>query len=179
MRQIEVKALQKLRQPYRNYRLRDHGLEQLFVDAGVRQPASEAISAAKALIAKAESSAQEADSAYVGARLGLEVAKAAEPSLQGPDSAYVETRVAVGAGAGDVERPPVALTVDQHALEIESKRKSLDKAWNKDSAAAVDRLERELEKSTAALHKLEREQEEWKLSSAAAVVEEKSLSMVS
>ena len=61
VRQIEVKALHKLRQPYRNYRLRDHGMEQLFVDAGVRQPASEAVSAAKALIAKAESSVQGGD----------------------------------------------------------------------------------------------------------------------
>lgn len=196
VRQIEVKALHKLRQPYRNYRLRDHGVEQLFVDAGVRQPTSEAISAAKALIAKAESAAQGSDSAYVEARLGVSAAggggagRKMRPSALAVDQQVLDIEseteslpsdVVLDESAMDIasnpESTPSDLTVDQRALEIESQRKSLDKAWNKDSAAVVDRLERELAKSAAALALLEREHEEWKLSESA--VEQKALSMAS
>lgn len=370
VRKIEVKALSKLRQPYRNYRVREHKTGQIFVDAGLREPASEAVSAARALIAEAEglekqqpavaaagggqpavaaagdrplkiefkrgvdasestqaveavlvaaldrtpgSAATAAAAAAVaseaseaggrrrqaaqptavsmaetkpeaegllgGAALpGRGTAAAAAPILEkaapelavpgdqppppvgaervngnrsaegldvpgvtltpdsrrllldmesqqqgagvaGPESsAYVEANRLGGATRGSddefvdeaasgrngdsgsgsgsgsgstfaveplvgvgVDLPAtVALTAEEQrrALEIESKRKSLDKAWNKKSEAAVDRLERELAQSAAALAMLETEQEEWERSVGDAV-EQKSLSMAS
>lgn len=72
----------------------------------------------------------------------------------------------------------LAAEEEQRAREIESKRKSLDKAWNKKSVAAVDRLERELAQSAAALAMLEMEQEEWE-KCVGESVEQKSLSMAS
>ena len=364
VRQIEAKALSKLRQPYRNYRVREHKTGQIFVDAGLREPASEAVSAARALIAEAEGlekqqpavaaagggqpavaaagdrplkiefkqgvdaseSTQAVEavlvaaldrtpvSAAAAAAAGLKprerrkqpaareagsppqpkVSMTAESKLQtegvltepispgrgtaaapilekvaselavpgdeplppsgvvkpvngksaegldlpgvtltpdsrrllldmesqqqgvggGPESsAYVgsnrlgvtggsddevasgrngESVSSPGSGSGSacavepmvgvgVELPAaVALTHEEQrrAMEIESKRKSLDKAWNKKSEAAVDRLERELAQSAAALAMLETEQEEWERSVGDAV-EQKSLSMAS
>ncbi|CAN0296624.1 unnamed protein product [Hapterophycus canaliculatus] len=305
VRQIEAKALAKLRQPYRNYRVREHKVGQIFVDAGLREPASEAVSAARALIAEAErlekqqpavaaarveepglaaagdrplkiefkpgvdasestqaveavlvaaldrtpttaaapaSSSVKRNAAGVnqasgipgaevvgrggaagskvtaavggaggsGAGVGASVgAPAASPapgskrvlldveSKQGsakPGSTHVDAnRLGDGSGSAftaGVERSPTGADVgasaaaaaltpeEQRALEIESKRKSLDKAWNKKSEAAVDRLERELAQSAAALATLEGEQEEWERS-VGSVVAEKSLSMAS
>lgn len=378
VRQIEAKALSKLRQPYRNYRVREHKTGQIFVDAGLREPASEAVSAARALIAEAEglekqqpavaaaggcqpavaaagdrplkiefkqgvdaseatqaveavlvaaldrtpastaaaaaagaavskpngsgrrkqgAATREAESSpgqpkvvrmaerpQPGAMLAEEefaslgrgaaapisekavgglavlgedqpapptpvVAEAADggrSSAEGldvrgvtltPDSqrllldvesqqqgvagqpassstcvdanrqgvargsedgsvdAGSEQRNGAGSGSRStfaveplvrvgVELPTAAVVAltpeEQRAVEIESKRKSLDKAWNKKSEAAVDRLERELAQSAAALAMLEMEQEEWERSVGdAVVVEEKSLSMAS
>lgn len=352
VRQIEAKALSKLRQPYRNYRVREHKTGQIFVDAGLREPASEAVSAARALIAEAEGlekqqpaaaaagggqpavaaagdrplkiefkqgvdaseSTQAVEAVLVAAldrtpvaaaisnpgggngrrgkqaplrEKGAEVEApprrsmaaekpqpggvlvgpgspgrgaapssekaaagrapegqlAAEPanggrpaerldvpgvtltpdsrrllldveskqSAAGPESTFVDANrlgvaggsdelvdVAfeveplvgvevdlpaaplVGAGVGLPPAVAVALTPEERrrALLIESKRKSLDKAWNKKSEAAVDRLERELAQSAAALAMLETEQEEWERS-VGDVVEQKSLSMAS
>lgn len=344
VRQIEAKALSKLRQPYRNYRVREHKTGQIFVDAGLREPASEAVSAARALIAEAEGlerqqpavaaagveqpavaaagdrplkiefaegvdaseSTQAVEAVLVAAldrtpaaaepkvkrekkplrmnvrpakrgggaaeqsqpagaspapavrptregvvaglipdgEAGTAVAAAAEPAHNGnsagilgvpgvslsPDSrrllldmesqqgvvgpeqpAYADVN-RLGAGGmgtgpdqvvdGEAERNGTAVSdpafavesltgagadlpasaartpEEQRAMEIESKRKSLDKAWNKKSEAAVDRLERELAQSAAALALLEGEQEEWERSVGGAV-EEKSLSMAS
>lgn len=381
VRQIEARALTKLRQPYRNYRVREHEMGQIFVEKGVREPASEAVSAARALIAEAEglelrqpevmagveqpvlaaagdrplkiefkpgvdasestqaveavlvaaldrtptaaaaaaaqrqlsrdgggveprsterrrsmaekslqeqqrqqpgevsieqpvvelgaataasstdserlASAEENQPFVVepprpptsersGSRLGgekvlppdsrrvlLEVDSEQKQGMGPPESldlnanrlrglvglgperlAEIESsernRSSVVAGGGDsssfsssssspdlsVEPPPLVLGVDgvvglqqpavvvptltteeeQRAREIESKRKSLDKAWNKKSEAAVDRLERELAQSAAALAMLEMEQEEWE-KSVGESVEQKSLSM--
>lgn len=313
VRQIESKALSKLRQPYRNYRVREHKVGQMFVDAGLREPASEAVAAARALIAEAEGlevkqrqpaigveeggaaglaaagdrplkiefkagvdaseSTQAVEAVLVaaldrapaaeavpakregGGRSGSKkaAAAAAAPSKRKADEVKVsghpadeETnglrvagsekarRVGVGlelpalavtpagkldveskrslagrgestrvgatirlgagldiAGGGDANRsdgggqsdsPAAAAAVlsaeEQRALEIESKRKSLNKAWNKKSEAAVDRLERELAQSAAALAMLEGEQEEWERSVGRGV-EEKSLSLAS
>ncbi|CAM9416394.1 unnamed protein product [Ectocarpus sp. 13 AM-2016] len=317
VRQIESKALSKLRQPYRNYRVREHKVGQIFVDAGLREPASEAVAAARALIAEAEGleakqrqpaigvekggaaglaaagdrplkiefkagvdaseSTQAVEAVLVaaldrapaaegvpakresGGRSGSNkaaaaaAAAAAAPPKQKADEVKVSShpvdeetnglRVAgsekarrVGAGlelpalavtpagkldveskrsltkrgesthagatirldagldiagggdancsdgGGDSDSPAAAATVlsaeEQRALEIESKRKSLNKAWNKKSEAAVDRLERELAQSAAALAMLEGEQEEWERS-VGREVEEKSLSMAS
>lgn len=342
VRQIEAKALAKLRQPYRNYRVREHELGQIFVDAGLREPASEAVSAARALIAEAEGlekqqpavaaaaagieqpvlaaagdrplkiefkpgvdaseSTQAVEAVLVAAldrtpttaaaaggvttppqrqlsrdgggveppatertrsmaekkqkqqqpsvvelgggaaaaSLGSEGLTSAEegesfgvepPStserngsrLEGavtlpPDSQRVlldANRLGVGLGperlveidesepnrssvvgvgsdsSAFAVEPPLVLGVDlpqatvppltpdaeqQRAREIESKRKSLDKAWNKKSEAAVDRLERELAQSAAALAMLEGEQEEWERSVGDSV-RQKSLSL--
>lgn len=361
VRQIEAKALGKLRQPYRNYRVREHKTGQIFVDAGLREPASEAVSAARALIAEAEGlekqqpavaaagggqpavaaagdrplkiefkqgvdaseSTQAVEAVLVAALDRTPAASAsasaasssaaavskpngsgghrkqaslregapqshakgrlaekprpegvfAEPvrgAAPGPEEAamgvapedqppplaerlgggrpaegldvpgvklspdsrrllldmesqqsvagsgleppaYVDTnRLGAARGPEDelvdpasdrsggsgsstlavepvvgvrVDLPAVAAaagrtTEEQRALEIEWKRKSLDKAWNKKSEAAVDRLERELAQSAAALAMLETEQEEWERS-VGDVVEEKSLSMAS
>ncbi|CAN0441805.1 unnamed protein product, partial [Ectocarpus sp. 12 AP-2014] len=311
VRQIESKALSKLRQPYRNYRVREHKVGQIFVDAGLREPASEAVAAARALIAEAEGleakqrqpaigvekggaaglaaagdrplkiefkagvdaseSTQAVEAVLVaaldrtpaaealpakresGGRSYSKKAAAAAPSKQKADEVKVSShpadeetnglRVAgsekarrVGAGlelpalavtpagkldveskrsltergesthagatirvdagldiagggdanrsdgGGDSDSPAAAAAAlsaeEQRALEIESKRKSLNKAWNKKSEAAVDRLERELAQSAAALAMLEGEQEEWERS-VGREVEEKSLSMAS
>ncbi|CBN79859.1 chloroplast RNA-polymerase sigma factor precursor [Ectocarpus siliculosus] len=318
VRQIESKALSKLRQPYRNYRVREHKVGQIFVDAGLREPASEAVAAARALIAEAEGleakqrqpainvdeggaagglaaagdrplkiefkagvdaseSTQAVEAVLVaaldrapateavpakresGGRSGSKKAaavsaaavvapskrKADEVKVSGHpadeetnglrvegsekagrvgaglelpalavtpagkldveskrrladrgESTHVGATIRLGAGldaagGGDAHRsngggqsdsPAAAAAVlsaeEQRALEIESKRKSLNKAWNKKSEAAVDRLERELAQSAAALAMLEGEQEEWERSVGRGV-EEKSLSLAS
>ena len=139
-----------------------------------------------------ESSTRVDDSSRLGVAAGggsleddsVDVASGHERNGEGSGSSgsgptfAVEPMVGVG-----VELPAVsaaALTPEERrAREIESKRKSLDKAWNKKSEAAVDRLERELAQSAAALAMLEMEQEEWERSVGDAVVEQKSLSMAS
>ncbi|CAN0120941.1 unnamed protein product, partial [Ectocarpus fasciculatus] len=327
VRQIESKALSKLRQPYRNYRFREHKVSQILVDAGLREPASEAVAEARALIAEAEGletkqprqpaiagveqggagaglaaagdrplkiefkagvdaseSTQAVEAVLVaaldrapatpatvaaraaatkaapaksksGGRSGSKkvaaAAAAAAPTKRnadevkisgfpaegetngprvagsekarrfgaglelptlaitpagkldveskrslverGEESTHVGASVRLGldiAGGGDAKRSDgggesdssaaaaVLSAEEQRALEIESKRKSLDKAWNKKSEAAVDRLERELAQSAAALAMLEGEQEEWERSVGRGV-EEKSLSLAS
>lgn len=362
VRQIEVKALAKLRQPYRNYRVREHEMGQIFVDAGLREPAIEAVDAARALIAEAEGlEKQQPAVAVAAAAAGVKqpvlaaagdrplkiefkpgvdasestqaveavlvaaldrtpttvaaaaaVGAAAPPQRQlsrdggGVEPPATEFRTSIaekpqqqqqqrggvlkgdldvelgGAAAAGSERlisaeesqplvgetqprserngsrlggaealppgsrrgmpkvetkkhlgtngqgvgseperlveveserkrgssvvavesdssalsveplpvlevdgvdlrqpaavPPLAPDDEQRAREIESKRKSLDKAWNKKSEAAVDRLERELAQSAAALALLEMEQEEWERSVGESVGQ-KSLSM--
>ncbi|CAB1106413.1 unnamed protein product [Ectocarpus sp. CCAP 1310/34] len=316
VRQIESKALSKLRQPYRNYRVREHKVGQIFVDAGLREPASEAVAAARALIAEAEGleakqrqpasgvekggaaglaaagdrplkiefkagvdaseSTQAVEAVLVaaldrapatdavparresggksGSKKAAAAAAAGAPSKRKADEVKVcghpADEVTNGLGVAGLEKacrvvaglelPALAVTPagkldveskrsleergepthvgatirlgagldkagggdanpsdggrksdssaaaaaallsaeEQRALEIESKRKSLNKAWNKKSEAAVDRLERELAQSAAALAMLEGEQEEWERSVGRGV-EEKSLSLAS
>lgn len=78
VRQIEAKALHKLRQPYRNYRVREFALDQLLVQAGVLKPAPESVRAAEAAIASAEAAAKENEIAAAHQRLGGTNAKQPE-----------------------------------------------------------------------------------------------------
>lgn len=70
MRQIEARALHKLRQPYRNYRVRDFAFDKLLVQAGVLKPPPGAVAAAGAVIAEAEAAAKRSEVAIAHERLG-------------------------------------------------------------------------------------------------------------
>lgn len=108
VRQIEMGALAKLRQPYRNYRLRDFALGKIFKKTGVLTPTPEVMATAADNVAMAE--------------------ERNEKQLQ----TYADARIGVGLERGSTLSP------EQRALEIESKRKSLDKAWNDQSTASLD-----------------------------------------
>lgn len=70
VRQIEARALHKLRQPYRNYRVRDFKLDQMLVQAGVLGPPKGAIKAARQAVAEAEAAAKRNEVALVHHRMG-------------------------------------------------------------------------------------------------------------
>ncbi|CBN79861.1 chloroplast RNA-polymerase sigma factor precursor [Ectocarpus siliculosus] len=70
VRQIEARALHKLRQPYRNYRVRDFKLDQMLVQAGVLGPPKGAIKAARQAVAEAEAAAKRNEVALVHQRMG-------------------------------------------------------------------------------------------------------------
>lgn len=70
VRQIEARALHKLRQPYRNYRVRDFAFDKLLVQAGVLEPPAGAVAAAEAVIAEAEAAAKRSEAAIAHERLG-------------------------------------------------------------------------------------------------------------
>lgn len=70
VRQIEARALHKLRQPYRNYRVRDFKLDQMLVQAGVLGHPSGTINAAKVAVAEAEAAAKRNEVALARRRLG-------------------------------------------------------------------------------------------------------------
>lgn len=122
VRQIETRALHKLRQPYRNYRLRDCGLDQLLVHHGMIKPTSESIAAAAAAIAEAEAPCESAHMTYMEAKMGGSSGKS-EASPGGLRSVLG----AGGAGGAELEE---AEDVSSELGSIESKRKLLDDAWN-------------------------------------------------
>lgn len=70
VRQIEARALHKLRQPYRNYRVRDFKLDQMLVQAGVLGPPTGTIKAARLAVAEAEAAAKRNEVALAHQRLG-------------------------------------------------------------------------------------------------------------
>eukprot|EP00903_Cladosiphon_okamuranus_P012240 g11479.t2 len=70
VRQIEARALHKLRQPYRNYRVRDFKLDQMLVQAGVLGPPTGTIKAARLAVAEAEAAAKRNEVALAHRRLG-------------------------------------------------------------------------------------------------------------
>ncbi|CAN0199157.1 unnamed protein product, partial [Ectocarpus fasciculatus] len=70
VRQIEARALHKLRQPYRNYRVRDFKLDQMLVQAGVLGPPKGAIQAARQAVAEAEAAAKRNEVSLVHQRMG-------------------------------------------------------------------------------------------------------------
>lgn len=70
VRQIEARALHKLRQPYRNYRVRDFKLDQMLVQAGVLGPPTGTIKAARLAVAEAEAAAKRNEVAMAHHRLG-------------------------------------------------------------------------------------------------------------
>lgn len=70
VRQIEARALHKLRQPYRNYRVRDFAFDKLLVQAGMLKPPPGAVAAAEAVIAEAEAAAKRSEAALAHERLG-------------------------------------------------------------------------------------------------------------
>lgn len=135
VRQIELKALHKLRQPYRNYMLRDYTVGDLFVEAGVLNPAGEAVAAAMTLIADAESSWRVPRSTGTA------------PYSEGKGKGKI---IDVGLDGGSMAFGPLRRT-----CEIESTRESLDRAWNAQSVADIEKLERELEESEKLLRRLE------------------------
>lgn len=76
VRQIELRALYKLRQPYRNYRVRDYSPEQAVMQNELRAsfapPTPGDVAAAASAIADAEASAQREELNAVRVRMGLE-----------------------------------------------------------------------------------------------------------
>lgn len=71
VRQIEARAIHKLRQPYRNYRVKDDfALGQLLVQAGIISPSASSVAAAAAAISEAEAAAKRNDVARAHERLG-------------------------------------------------------------------------------------------------------------
>lgn len=94
VRQIEARALHKLRQPYRNYRVRDFKLDQMLVQAGVVGPPSGTIKAARLAVAEAEAAAKRNEVALVHQRLGT--APGVAPGRGSADG----TRVGAGVASG-------------------------------------------------------------------------------
>lgn len=134
MRQIETRALHKLRQPYRNYRLRDSGLDQLLVHQGMLKPTAESIAAAAAAIAEAEAPCESTHMTYMEAKMGPGSGQSK------PSSVGLRSVLEVGEAGGLEEATDVSSGLGD---SIESKRKSLDNAWNQQ--LALDGLERERE----------------------------------
>lgn len=71
VRQIEVRALHKLRQPYRNYRMRDYTMDKLLLKAGITRADAGSVAAAAAVIADAEAASRRAEVALQRTRRGL------------------------------------------------------------------------------------------------------------
>lgn len=118
VRQIEARALHKLRQPYRNYRVRDFKLDQMLVQAGVLGPPTGTIKAARLAVAEAEAAAKRNEVALAHQRLGTT-----------PGGAVAGAAVA-GAGPGD-------------PAGIASELQSILGARAKEKGAAAARLLRE------------------------------------
>lgn len=136
VRQIESRAMSKLRQPYRNYRLRDHASGHQAGITGGFQSKQEAVDAAVAMIAEKESaikacsSKRSSSSSSSRRRTG----SGAVPYMHGGG----------GLGVSVGNKPPGVLPPEQRSWEIESKRRLLDKVWNQESEAMLHRLECEL-----------------------------------
>lgn len=128
VRQIESRAMSKLRQPYRNYRLRDHASGYQAGITGGFQSKQEAVDAAVAMIAEKESVIKACSSKSSSRR---STGSGAVP--------YMHRGGGLGVSVG---KPDVA--PEQRSWEIESKRRLLDKVWNQESEAMLHRLEREL-----------------------------------
>ncbi|CAN0295222.1 unnamed protein product [Ectocarpus sp. 12 AP-2014] len=136
VRQIESKALSKLRQPYRNYRVREHKVGQIFVDAGLREPASEAVAGARALIAEAEGlEAKQRQPA-----IGVEKGGAAGLAAAGDRPLKIEFKAGVDASESTqaVEAVLVAALDRTPAAEaLPAKRESGGRSYSKKAAAAA------------------------------------------
>ena len=99
VRQIEARALHKLRQPYRNYRVRDFAFDKLLVQAGVLKPAPGAIAAAEAVIAEAEATSKRSEAALAHERLRTTPEEGIASELH---SLLGEKSMGIGAGRGSV-----------------------------------------------------------------------------
>lgn len=94
VRQIEARALHKLRQPYRNYRVRDFKLDQMLVQAGVLPHPTGTIKAARLAVSEAEAAAKRNEVAMAHHRMGtLSAGAGAGRVLEG-------TTVGMGGGVG-------------------------------------------------------------------------------
>lgn len=123
VRQIEAKALHKLRQPYRNYRVREFALDQLLVQAGVMKPAPESVRAAEAAIANAEKSAKVEEATAAHQRLGANPKQLEEvdiaSQLHSLLGASVKTGEGNGGGSGDLLEGELEVLSDAPISELE------------------------------------------------------------
>lgn len=105
VRQIEARALHKLRQPYRNYRVRDFALEQLLVQAGMVTPSPGSVEAAAAAVAEAELESQRDEVALAHERLGtapaIGIASELRSLLGERERAHARGSIVANAGAKD------------------------------------------------------------------------------
>lgn len=103
VRQIELRALHKLRQPYRNYRVRDYRVDNLLLQAGFIRADPEAVAAAAAVVANAEAESRSAEIAFERAKRGLppleeQLMRESEPESLGVRSELRSRQNSAGTG---------------------------------------------------------------------------------